>query len=83
MLRPRVEAGRLAPAPLASVLLCSLPSVVLLSVRCLVAVVALTVSVFSVHFSWVLMLRVLKLLILVCPCRLAFCVFFVSSASVM
>ena len=54
----------------------SLPSVVLLSVRCLVAVVALTVSVFSVHFSWVLMLRVLQLLILVCPCRLAFCVFF-------
>ena len=39
-----------------------------------VAVVALTLSVFSVLLLWVHTLRVLQLLILVCPCRLAFSV---------
>ena len=42
------------------------------SVPC--AVVALTVSVFPVLLLWVHMLRVFQLLILVCPCRLAFSV---------
>ena len=84
LLRPRVEAARLAPSSLASLS----PVVLLVLFGALLRLSPWPSQYFLLRtlcslFSWVLMLRVLQLMILVCPRRLAPNPFLFLSASVM